>query len=304
MRIAVLHNPVSTRNHGRKPPDAPEGVRIHSPTDHAELDDVLGELSRADIDLLVIDGGDGTIRDVVSRLPEKFAHVPALAVLPSGNTNLVARTLGALPGYAALSDLTPGRFARRSSTVPVLRVDVAGRQAPIRGFIAGWGAYAAGTRIAHDEIAARGAGQVVRAVGATLRRALAGAEAQGLRQGIAVTTVVGNEKLPGQRCFIGAATTLPGRLPARLNPFWGDGEGAIRWLSVTAPPKRLWLAAPFAAFGRPLRWMHDAGYRSGRASAIDLTLDGGLVVDGEHYDLPPASPVRLSARETLRFLSF
>jgi hypothetical protein len=55
----------------------------------------------------------------------------------------------------------------------------------LRGFILGWGAYATGTRIARQEIAARGPGQAALAVVSTLRRALLGAGRRALRRGVA-----------------------------------------------------------------------------------------------------------------------
>ncbi|MDT8871316.1 diacylglycerol kinase family protein [Komagataeibacter rhaeticus] len=44
------------------------------------------------MDCIVIDGGDGTVSDVLSAVHRHYApdRLPAIAVLPSGNTNLIA----------------------------------------------------------------------------------------------------------------------------------------------------------------------------------------------------------------------
>jgi len=84
---------------------------------------------------------------------------------------------------------------------------------------------------------------------------------------------------------------------AGLEPFWGPGAEPLRWLDVTAPPRRLTLAAPLVAFGRPARWMTRAGYRSGRSARLELTLEGALVVDGEILHVDAATPFALAADE-------
>jgi hypothetical protein len=51
-----------------------------------------------DIDLLVINGGDGTIKHILSVMFQNkpFKHPPLVAVLPSGSTNLIALDVGAV----------------------------------------------------------------------------------------------------------------------------------------------------------------------------------------------------------------
>ncbi|MEM7507132.1 MAG: diacylglycerol kinase family protein [Pseudomonadota bacterium] len=298
MRIAVLRNPASTRNKDARAPALPPDVRLIEATGIDALDATLCDACERGLDLLVIDGGDGTIREVVSRLPEASSgQPPLLAIIAHGNTNLIARKMGALPGYEELAGLRRDRLLVRST--PVLRLDVEGWQRPLRGFICGWGAYATGTRIAVEEIEARGGGQVLRAILATFRRALFGGE--GLRRGVrAKLDAKGHPQQQGAR-FLGIATVLEGPLLAGLNPFWGGGQGALRWLDILAPARWLALAAPSVALGRPTNWMTRSGYRAGRSERIRLQLDTPVVLDGELVRLEPGSTVQLSADETLRF---
>ncbi|MEM7237930.1 MAG: hypothetical protein AAF501_08920, partial [Pseudomonadota bacterium] len=138
---------------------------------------------------------------------------------------------------------------------------------------------------------------------ATLSRALFGSEAAQLRAGISASiTLVGHRLEPGNR-FIGITTVLRGSLIAGINPFWGGGDGPLRWLDVRAPAPRLWLVAPLVLLGRATGWMRDAGYRSGRTTRIDLTGVEHLVLDGEQLVFDRGTPLRLTATETIRVLA-
>lgn len=306
MRVAVLRNPASSQNAGSTAPDTPDGVTRVDLTGLADLRSTLRDLRDAGTDLLVVDGGDGTVREVVSLLPDVFGDaMPVLGILANGNTNLVARKCGRISGYAtlaALSDQPPAELERHCRRVPLLRFDGLVDR-PVRGFIAGWGAYAAGTRIAVEELSARSGKQVVGAVLAVLRRAVFGRDARSLRAGVCVRMhASGYEEFAGQG-FAGIITVLEGRLVAGLSPFWGDGAGAIRWTHISAPPRWLMLAAPFVAMGRPVGWMHQCGYSSGRSDEIALDIADGLVIDGEVFPTRSGQPVRLSAHEVLQVVA-
>jgi hypothetical protein len=64
--------------------------------DQTKVLSILGEID--DVDLLVINGGDGTIKYILSTIFQNkpFKHTPLIAVLPSGSTNLIALDVGAV----------------------------------------------------------------------------------------------------------------------------------------------------------------------------------------------------------------
>ncbi|HKK35315.1 MAG TPA: diacylglycerol kinase family protein [Paracoccaceae bacterium] len=285
MRLGVLRNPASTGNRGRTPTPLPAGAGLETTEAPADCAAALRRLCEAGAEAIVIDGGDGTVRAAATAAEAVFGEdAPPLGILPRGNSNLIARRLGAVRGTAGLARLAAMTAeAARSLTrpAPALRFVFAEDGRVELGFVAGWGVYAAGRRIGAEEIAVRHGAQIAAAVFAAARRSLVGPEAARLRAGVPCRlSLDGAPATEGPR-FAGVITTLPGRLLGPLDPFWGGGEGPIRWTDVAAPPRRLALALPFALTGRPRRWMEAAGYRSGRASRLDLRVGGELVVDGE-----------------------
>ncbi|MBK0400286.1 hypothetical protein H0I76_13890 [Limibaculum sp. M0105] len=304
LSIGLIRNRASTRNRRAASGAPPAGVLFHETRSLDELTGALTALHAAGTDLLILDGGDGTVREVVTRLPDIWnGALPRLGLLAHGNTNLIARKTGAARGEEGLAQLIAAARGGKLSDRRLDMLEIEREGAPtVRGFIAGWGVYETGTRLAAEEIAARGGGQVALAVLSMLRRALVGREAAAIRRGVPASLRVDGQELPGGPRFAGLVTSLPGRLVMGLNPFWGEGEGGLRWLDVAAPARRLVLAAPFALMGRPRRWMGEAGYRSGRAERLDLALEGGLVIDGERFAAGPQGRVRFSVTRSVTFV--
>jgi len=307
--VALVRNPKSTRNLKlASGAPLPAEVRLIDCDTLDELSGGLAAAHSAGAELILIDGGDGTVREVLSRLPEIWGlDLPHVGILPRGNTNLIARKVGGLRSDNAITEV----LRRRASGPPLpicrqamLRLDYpAGEHPPRRGFMFGWGAYTEGTRIARKEIAARGTGQVTMAVFSTFRRALLGAGRTALRRGVATGLSIDGAPIVDAARLLGLATTLPGSLVAGLNPFWGQGPGPIRWLDIAAPGHRLALAATFLALGRPRRWMTRAGYASGRAARIELNLDTPFIMDGETFPPGIGGPMILTAEEAISFIS-
>ncbi|MFT8517302.1 MAG: diacylglycerol kinase family protein, partial [Acetobacter persici] len=113
-RFALIHNSRSRRNlkaDGRYLDCARRilGPLFFSPDSQDALHDVIEDLARQNVGCLVIDGGDGTVGNVLSALYASSYpkdRLPMIAVLPSGNTNLIAADVGfGLRGEEALQRL-------------------------------------------------------------------------------------------------------------------------------------------------------------------------------------------------------
>lgn len=263
------------------------GIMTRAPETFPALDAALTEMRVAGVRRIIIEGGDGTVREIISRTalwPEQLEF----AIIAAGNTNLIARSAGEIEAGAA-NRLRTDPAAFRSRTIPLLKVERKGLP-DLSGFIMGAGAYTAATRLAQQEIGARHGAQVVLAVLRLLRS-----------PELRAPSMIGMNGEPEARLLL-AMTTLPGALIFGLSPFWGGGTGAIRWLDIAASPPRILLAAPFIALGRPRRWMREA-YRSGRAERLTLRLEAPFVMDGEEFEPGEDGLLHVSATESARFLS-
>ena len=153
MRIGVVRNPRSHANIGRdEETTTPDAVLLVEPATPEALEQDLEAFAQCGVGLLVIDGGDGTIRDVLSLLPRAFGNNPPLiALLPSGKTNVLAIDLG-VPRDWTLEDAIAA--ARSDKAVIKLRAPLEvqwddGRP-PLRGFVFGLGAFVRATSLAKN----------------------------------------------------------------------------------------------------------------------------------------------------------
>ena len=94
-RIGVIHNARARHNIGRPLPLVIAGCEHVMPLTHQELHDVLADFVATGLDALIIDGGDGTVRDILSVMARYFpGFAPRIALVPSGKTNALALDLG------------------------------------------------------------------------------------------------------------------------------------------------------------------------------------------------------------------
>jgi len=310
-RLGVIVNPRSRAlREGRFGLGAPPaGLEQAAPASHEELMAALSGFASKGVDLLVVQGGDGTLREVLTALPRAFGeHPPEIAVLATGKTNLAARSLGSFgPGMKALERLRDAaeRGSLRRQRLPVLEVASPGQDAsgPLRGLLFGAGAFTDAKLLADRRLQRPGIhdGLVVALALAGVALRTQGRGNQSLRDGVPAT--VAPDRMPPVwgRSFLLLATPLD-RLMLGLWPFWGEGQGPVRWLNVAAPPQRLMAALWAATRGRPRPWMPAAGYRSGRANRVAIHLGGPFVLDGEMFEPGPRG-IELSAPGWVTFVT-
>lgn len=298
-RVGVIHNPRSHSNRNarcgledmaaRHP-----GLAFDTPASPADLRRALRRFAAEKVDLLVISGGDGTLRDVLTALPDAYPDGPPdLAILAAGNTNLAARALGISgTGPQGLERLLKAvRHDRlHRADCRLLEVGWIGQpgRTPMRGFFFGAAAFAEGKRIADIEIHRRHMhkGLAVAVTAATMVVRILFGDSDGLKRGTPMR--IGLDDAPPRDAdrFLLMATTLD-RLMLGLWPFWGRGEGGIHWLEIEARPQRLVAALLAMAIRRPGRWMARKGYRSEHVSRVRIRLRQSFVLDGEFFDPGP-----------------
>lgn len=257
--------------------------------------------------ILAINGGDGTVRDVLTALwridPD---WCPALSIIPGGKTNLIAYDVGSVThGPAGLRQIMEAasnnrldrhRCSRR--VLDIVRQDSA--LPPVCGLFFGAGAFSAGTELSQKEANALGLYQglaVALTIGSMVVRQMRGGGSGGAN----MTLSADGRLVHDGDHFIMLATSLQ-RIIMGLNPFWGPHNRAIRFTDIAGPPVRLTSALVPVLRGRPKPWMHGAGYHSASADHLSLRLTSRFTVDGELYDPGPCGMISLSARRSMDFV--
>lgn len=283
IRAGLIWNQHSHRNRGSGgPAPLPADVIDIVPEQPSHLMAGLKRFAEAGLELVVIDGGDGTIREVLTRLPEAYGgRLPKLAVLPNGKTNALALDIETPIGTTLeeiLAAVEAGRPTKRRQCLEIVR---AGQDTPERrGFLFGVGAFVRATKLAQKN---HGRGWFDNAaVGVTIAGALArtvlGGAGDRWRRGEPMDLSLS----PGEKAwFLVMASTLK-RFPMGFRPYGEPREG-LKVLSVEAPPKGLVLAVPRIMRGSHDAWLEATGYRRTDAEAFRLVWDGDFVLDGEPY---------------------
>lgn len=148
LQMAIISNPMGGYN-ARKGTDAFDKLAVQQNIPHANAssaDEVLKVLKKLAIhkpDLLVINGGDGTVDVVLSLIRNKkiFENEPALALLKGGTTNLIHRDIGMQDSpHNALRKIIDGSGTKIIEHKP-LEIKYIGQQSePLHGFFLGTGA--------------------------------------------------------------------------------------------------------------------------------------------------------------------
>jgi diacylglycerol kinase (ATP) len=315
-RVGVLSNPLSGGN--RKGlrfvreilSGHPESCyrEVQTPGDVASA---LADFSRREVDVVAVNGGDGTIQAALTALLHRrpFERPPLLAVVRAGTDSVIARDVG-LRGSRerALGELV--RWARHGNgggvriERPVLRVQTARDPEPLYGMSFGAAAVYQGILFCRRKVHTLGLHGDV-APGLTLLRFLLAAIWSTRHRVTPVPMLIGLDGQPPEHlnCLVVFASTLE-RLFLRLRPFWGTEEGPVHFTAVGAKPAHLLLALPSLLQGRRGRYgTRENGYLSLNVRDVQLSFDGGYTLDGELYRPDPQNgPIQVRHGGQVSFL--
>ena len=295
--VAVISNPTSGRNARRGLLATVEHVLArHSGVVHfAErtfrgLADATRAAVDAETEIIVVNGGDGSVQTVLTPLlREPLDRLPLLAVLPGGTTNTTARNVGyGSDPIAALQRLlvesARGAVAGRVERRPVVRAELA--EGAQYAMMFGAGAVYDGIVFARRELARHGMrGQLGGgiALAAFLARVFTG-RAGAMFPPLAADIELDGTPLPPTRYF-GMLTSTMDRQFLGVSPYWGTGPGPLRFSAMRERPRHLARAVVPALRGRPSPWLlPEHGYRSHNVDEVAITFDGGFTLDGELFE--------------------
>jgi hypothetical protein len=317
MRIGLLNNLRAGRN--RKGvarllnllSDHPEVAHVETTSARA-VPEALWELARQDVELLVVNGGDGTISHALGEILGEAAfdgRTPDIAALRGGRTNMTALDLGSRRDpVRAMADLIAaarnGSLEDRRLARPVLRVQCGPGITTRYGMFFGAGVVHRGIELVHRVFPSERQGVFgASLVTATLlaRMALLG-ESDGVLTPDKVGILVDRSQAERGESSLVIASSLE-RLFLRMRPFWGRGPGGVRFTSIAADAGGIARALPGILAGRPPEHVNERnGYISRNAGRVDLRMDCGFTVDGELVPPSPDRIVSITASDGVRFV--
>jgi len=290
--------------------DYPDVAHIET-TSVRSVPEALASLARQDVELLVVNGGDGTLQYTLTQMltTDDFPSIPMVAPLRGGRTNMSALDIGAhrnpVKGLQGLlEDVKAGRIEERLVDRPLLRVETLRDRGIHYGFFFGAGMIHRAIDLTHNLFpqgrsqGSFGAGLVTFGL---LLRAIAKR-----RDGVLIPDkaqiMLDGELIDGGEFTLIIASSLE-RLFLGFNPFWGDEKAPVRFTSITSNSKRTALAAPGILRGKPAGFVKpENGYLSRNVEDVELRLEAGFTVDGETIQPRSGEIVRISGDRRIRFV--
>ncbi|TIX49063.1 diacylglycerol/lipid kinase family protein [Alteraurantiacibacter aquimixticola] len=306
--VGLIRNPHSHGNEGASARHADmQGALVTSPSKRSELFDILADYAAKQVDYIAIDGGDGTVRDVLTCGAAAFGECwPTLILLPSGKTNALAHDL-AIPDSWTLADALDA--ARRDQAVirhPLVVSQRDNASAQVRGFVMGAGAFSKAISLgqdAHNFGAFNAAAVGVTAVWSAMQAFFGGRDnpwRRGTRMrlrkpdGWEIEHAGGG---PFSERFLMFASSLE-TFPAGLRPF-RDIDAPIRMALFDNSRRRLLLHLPAIIRGNFGDGTRRAGFHTHGLDAFDFDVSDRFILDGEAF--PPGS-YRVTPGPRLRFI--
>jgi hypothetical protein len=291
--VGIVRNPRSHRNKGLDPELADcSNILTETPKSRTALRTSLRDFASRGIDYLVIDGGDGTVRDVLTCGADIFGDTwPELIVLPKGKTNALAVDLG-LPNRWSLAEAL---VAARSGGIVQRRpmqISAEGQEGSALGFFLGAGAFTLGTEVGQG---AHRAGvfnsfAVGLIIAWSIIQTIFGRAGNPWRVGTRMRLRdrdSGRElprRGPGARDtrFIAVATTFE-KFPLGLRLFGSNVPPGLKLAVMDAPVRWMLMLLPVMLLGFLPRFMQRAGAHRVASGPIDIDLGGAFILDGEAF---------------------
>jgi hypothetical protein len=302
--VGVVRNPRSYGNKGLEPEHAAEADVITETTlKRRELVEVLGRFALAGVDYIAVDGGDGTVRDVLTCGDAIFGDDwPPLIVLPKGKTNALAADLGLPRDWTLDRAIEKARARSFTTRRPLVVAETNQPQARVQGFMLGAGVFTKCISLgqsAHRWGAFNSLAVLVTTFWSLFQAFFASADNEWRQPTrLRLTDDSGNPLAGGEELrYVMLSSTLHG-FPMGLKPFGNVRQGLK--LTVLDRPRRKSLARiPFVAFGRLPSKPARLGYHWATPDSYHMQLDGRFILDGEAF---PPGAYRVSQGPELRFV--
>lgn len=293
--VGVIYNPRSHRNKGQDLDcSASPHIFVAQPGIRDQLPQALADFAARKIDLLIINGGDGTVRDVLTSGQTIFGdNWPAVAVLPKGKTNALTVDLEAPTDWSIGAAVEAFRNGRRIKRSPIAIQPAGEPEAQVLGFILGAGAFTLGTQAGQSahKLGAFNSLAVAVTAGWGVLQALFGSRKNPWRRGVQMDLRLspGGAALehsgqgdPARRQLL-LASTLE-RMPAGIKPF-GHLQKGLKLAVLDQISRRNTALLPLVVAGWNPKDMRERGFHRVAATGFTIELDEAFILDGEAF--PP-----------------
>jgi hypothetical protein len=280
-----------------------------------ELGDQLARLLDDGVDLVTINGGDGTVDAAITELIRLCGvDLPKVAILKGGATNMIGNDVGLAGNPAVALTRLLERARLGEGALPIvsrttIRVDRPEVDFPHYGFFFGTGAICRAIHLSQRflksdrvhsglGVAATFAGAISKGVTERMRGAPPNPDRifQGQQTSLRIGSAARDEDL-----LLVLATTLD-RLLFRSRPFWGRADEELRFMAVRHPPAKLTRALYSVLYGQGDRGLPNDDYWSENFKEFTIAADGQGVLDGELFEMSCENAVRLSTGPRVRFV--
>ena len=300
MRLGVLTNPNSGAN--RKGLSAVREILHHLPdTIHREAVTVpdtaasLEEFMQNGVDLVAINGGDGTIQTVLTALFnfKPYPQLPLLAILRAGTDSIIARDIG-IKGSRnrGLHKLvTWARKPTSENTIvsrPIMQLRASSLQQPLYGMIFGAAVIYQGILFCRRNIHTLGVTGAL-APGLTLARFVLGVIRRNPQYATAAPLSIElDQTAPIRDDFLMVLVSTVERLFLGLRPYWGTESADLHFTAIADRAQYLMRVLPSMARGHRCRLRTSQnGYFSHNANEVRLNINSGFMLDGELHPVGP-----------------
>ena len=277
----------------------------------ADLRPALRDLAAKEVELLAVNGGDGTLQAALTALLEDppFARLPLLAALPGGMTNMTAYDVGPKGKPARCLDRLAALWRSRQLdrhlvSRRVLRLENIPDWPVQCGMFFGAGGITRAIEYCKAKVHPWRIGADL-ASGLTMMGLLGSWMLRGGESEVVTGQTIGvsldNGPESEDSLLLALATTLD-RLVLNSQPYWNQKGEPLRYTAVAYPPERLLRSARRVLYGGNARDLPAACYKSRGAHSLRLRFEGQFTLDGQMFDAPADAPLVISAPDRIDFV--
>lgn len=314
MKIGVLSNPLSRRNVSnlneiRELTRQLDNVLHIELADFGALKNALNDFAAAEIQVLVINAGDGTVGAVLTEIFELggYPNHPKLAILPGGTSNTIAADVG-LNGDRVKSlrrlvtILERGEVEQHCVVRRLIRVDYDPAKTAVIGLFFGTAGICDAIKLRRRLFPQKWIPDAV-AGALTLGYVLGGvllSRSQALR-GYMITVELDAVSEPEKNLSVIVVTTL-NQIFLGSSPFWGTEGGPLKFTSICSPAVGLVRNAYRLLYGKNKECLPEVTYKSASVRKIQLQMDCSFNLDGQFMRPAPEAIVTLTSPGSAKFV--